>query len=101
MKIYKKEKHRGNNIYCLMHWELDTRSFQVNDNMVLFIQDSGQGKCYIHPDWKTLIKGIEDKFIAFLNEEPFSWEVSYIDDIPATIQNLIEAGEIEYTSPTY
>jgi len=101
MKIYKKQKVRHRKIYCLMHWELDMRSFQVNDTMVLFIQSSGEGNSYINPNWKNLIKGIEDRFLSFLNEEPFSWEVPSKDEIVPHIEEFIEAGEIKYTEINY
>lgn len=101
MKIYRKDVAEGKNIYCLMHWEPDMRSFQINDKMVLFIQNPALGECYLNPEWKDLIKGVEIQFLAFMNEEPCSWEIPSVEDIMPRIEELIEAGEIEFTSTGY
>lgn len=98
MKIYKKEVVEDKQVYFLMHWDYDMRSFQVNDKVVLIIQDIYS---YIHPDWKNRIKGVETQFLEFLNQKPYSWEVESINEIIPYIEELIEAKELEYCSTEY
>jgi hypothetical protein len=100
MKIYKRENIGGKEIFCLMHWDFDMRSFQVNDNMVLLIQYYGDTH-HINPRWRELIKGVERQFLEFLNENPYSWDVPSEDDIEEYIEERIEDNDIEYSEIQY
>lgn len=100
MKIYSREKIENKEMFSLMHWDFDMRSFQVDDKMVFLIQIYDIPN-WINPEWKELIEGIEEEFLLFLNQESYPLDIPSIDSFEEYIRRGIEAGKIEYTGEFY
>ncbi len=100
MKIYKHENINGKNLYCLMHWDYDMRSFQIEETMVLLIQHY-ESEHWINPGWKELIKGFEIQFLVFLRDESYSWDVQSVEDIIPYIEKKMNNGEIRLIESDY